>query len=994
MRARLPGLPGRADALATLAALAGAYYFLCAYLDPSLLFKPTITTGGDTASHYYTAHYLLHTLLPQGRVSGWLMGNYAGYPLFLFYFPLPFLLMAALSLATGLAVAFKLGSLAGVFTLPAAVWYLLKKLKTPHPGPALGAVFSLAFLFMEANSMWGGNIPSTLAGEFAYGLGLSLLLVFLGSFYQGIHTNRRVGLNAALLALVGLSHGYTLVFGVAACSFFLLWPAGWLGRLGYILKVNLLALALMGFWILPLLAWMGMNIPYNFVWVMDSWRSVLPAALWPYAASGLGGALFFLVRARFKDQAVWFLVFLAALAGLFYLAAPVLGLVDIRFVPFGQLVLVVASALVLGRLACGLGLKNTAALGLVLLSLTYTAHHEHFIANWYAWNYEGMETKPLHKELMGLARFLAGGFNDPRVAYEHAEKTNETGTIRTFENLPLLAGRPTLEGLYMQSSPSAPFVFYLQSEISQIYSSPLTNYNYSRFDLARGAAHLELFNASQYIAITSQAKEAARANPAFSEQASFGPFTVFGVQRENPGYAVTPAFAPVLVVTDDPLGEGFKWFRRGDLAVPLVFSRREPTPGETALFAAVIRPGQAGGFYERLPRRAVQPNPALAVEVEDQAIIIKNARPGQPVWVRVSHHPRWRASGAEKVWRASPAFMLVFAEAETLRLTFAPAWPERLGLAMTLLGLGLMFLGLFAPGRTGLGRAAFNRWAAPLARRARPLGGWMIGLLAGSALALVAALLLLGFHQDPTTSYNKGLKRYQARDFQAAARLFTRALERYPLSPIVDQTLHHLALSHFFMENHPAARAAWQRFEAEYPESRLLPEALYHIGLTYLKEGNKPQAGQAFERVRRDFAGGVWAREAARRLRELDPPRTAQGRAMALFDQGRYLEAAQAFEKAESGETGELAAQAAYFKAVSLWKAGALDSAQAAFTRLLKTYPENAYAAEALFHLGLIAQRQGETEKAREAFTQTISRFPGSRWAVFAAEKLGQARAN
>ena len=44
-------------------------------------------------------------LLPHGQVIGWCPGNYCGYPLFQFYFPLPFLVISGLSLLVPFQVA-------------------------------------------------------------------------------------------------------------------------------------------------------------------------------------------------------------------------------------------------------------------------------------------------------------------------------------------------------------------------------------------------------------------------------------------------------------------------------------------------------------------------------------------------------------------------------------------------------------------------------------------------------------------------------------------------------------------------------------------------------------------------------------------------------------------------------------------------------------------------------------------------------------------------
>ena len=103
-------------------ALAFIVCFLFSYIDYRNLFSLTITAGGDTASHYFTAQYLRDYLLPQGKLSGWCQGNLGGFPILQYYFPLPFLAMAVLSWTMPLQIAFKLVSVAGIFLLPSCTY--------------------------------------------------------------------------------------------------------------------------------------------------------------------------------------------------------------------------------------------------------------------------------------------------------------------------------------------------------------------------------------------------------------------------------------------------------------------------------------------------------------------------------------------------------------------------------------------------------------------------------------------------------------------------------------------------------------------------------------------------------------------------------------------------------------------------------------------------------------------------------------------------------
>ena len=68
------------------------------------------------------------------------------------------------------------------------------------------AVATLPFLFYRGFTIYGGNIPSTLAGEFAFSISLSLALLYLGVVFKGLETGRYRALAAVLLALTGLCH--------------------------------------------------------------------------------------------------------------------------------------------------------------------------------------------------------------------------------------------------------------------------------------------------------------------------------------------------------------------------------------------------------------------------------------------------------------------------------------------------------------------------------------------------------------------------------------------------------------------------------------------------------------------------------------------------------------------------------------------------------------------------------------------------------------------
>jgi hypothetical protein len=119
-------------------------------------------------------------------------------------------LAAAAVVVLGVAVpygpAFKLVSVAGVVAMPVSAYAFGRLARLPHPAPALLAVTTLAFLFDASFTIYGGNIASTMAGEFAFSISLAIAIVYLGVLVHGLRTGTHRATAAVLLAAVGLCH--------------------------------------------------------------------------------------------------------------------------------------------------------------------------------------------------------------------------------------------------------------------------------------------------------------------------------------------------------------------------------------------------------------------------------------------------------------------------------------------------------------------------------------------------------------------------------------------------------------------------------------------------------------------------------------------------------------------------------------------------------------------------------------------------------------------
>lgn len=653
--------------------------FFGSFLTPKYLLSATTATGGDMGSHYPTAVYMKDVLLPAGKVMGWDQGNYAGYPLCYHYFPLTFIVSALLSLVMPMQVAFKLTTILGTLLMPFCVYFALRAMKFKFPIPVVGAMFSVAFLLHEANSMWGGNLLSTLAGEYSYGLSLAFMVLLSGTLYAGIEEKNRIFQNAFLVFLIGFSHGFTLVFTCVIAAFFLITRRNFVANFIYLFKVFGLGGLLLAFWIVPFYA----NLPYvtSFVtkWHVESWREYAPVILWPFI--GISVLAFLL---NLFDRRAHYLAYILALSIVMYFCGTYLGMLDIRFIPFAQLYVTVVAATVLMVFLSSIRYREILPF-ILFVSLVLWVHPKVSKAPlWVKWNYEGVEGKTTWPLLQDIHSFLRGSGNG-RVVYEHSPENNAFGTERIFENLSHFAGRNTLEGLYMQSSISSPFVFYIQSQVGKVCSAPFPGYSYGQLDLRAVLPRLNLFNVTHYIARSAEAKAQARTIPELKLEKTVAQYEIYRVATSDGRYVVPLAVEPVLFRTKSWKRDFHKWFVNPNvLDIPLVHIPK-PDAADLERFAL-----QSDSFLD-LPRVAL-PLSGAAIEekIGPEGIEFTTPLVGRPHLIRVSYHPNWRVTGADRIYLVSPSFMLVYPTEAQVKLHFSKSGFNRLGELMSLAALAII----------------------------------------------------------------------------------------------------------------------------------------------------------------------------------------------------------------------------------------------------------------------------------------------------------------
>ena len=824
--------------------------FILSYFRPEYLFSNSTITGGDMASHVYPAKYLRDYLLPHFKISGWSQAHYCGYPLFLFYFPLPFIFIAVLSFILPFAIAFKLVTVLGVFLIPLAAYDCLRRLEFEFPVPTTGALFMLPFLFNEGNSMWGGNIPSLLAGEFAYQIGLGLFLLFAGQLYNGVNAGKHAVRNAVLLAAIGLTHGYTFVFAVALAPFFILTgeKASLSKRTSYLAAVYGLGTGLMSFWFVPMLANQGWTIPFKWTWSFQFFE-VMPISMilfLPLAAAGVK-------RTR---RSLYFCYILFSGVTLFFFAYD-LKVVDIRFVPFLQIILMLMAAAGFWRLAPRF-IKDK-VFGLLIaaaLVMLWTSANTRFIPDWIDWNYSGFEQKKEWPVYHDINQYLKGSLSEPRIAVEPASSYERFGTMRAFESLPLFSGRQTLEGLYMQSAVSSPFVFYQQGEMSPSPPCPYADYLCPDFNLERAIAHLRLFNVRDVIVKSKRTREAFKQSSEAQFKKNFNGIEIYELKGGNQ-YAAPLKYQPVIFSTKDWKRLAYEWFRKPEiLDVPLILNAVQ-ADGKGSL-----RGLPHASSLKDIPKIPIPQIYTVEAVLADEEIRIKTSQPGLPVLIKVSYHPNWRVEGAKKIFLASPSFMLVYPETREIRLYFGKSRAQHIGWLITvgaLLALPLAILSRGPGFSFPTGIVSFLNQRESLIR--------------GITAVCCAGLFVFGiseYFHTPQQIYNRAIRLYDKKQFAAAAETFQQFLKNNASDASADHAAFFKAMSLFQNGDYAPAAAEFENLFSAYPESPFSAEALYHQGLAFLKNGNQGKAVLTLNRVMNEFPQSAWADYSEERLKEIN----------------------------------------------------------------------------------------------------------------------------
>ena len=576
--------------------------------------------------------------------------------------------MWVLALFAPIGMAFNLGTMLWAVFFPISMYACLRGMGNRFPIPILGAAAGMLVLFNESYSMWGGNLLSTLAGQFTHGYAIDFFLLGAGALGWELRRGRVPLLSPFLFSAVFLSHAYVflaLPVLVLASALFLRGAS-----LTQRLKRSAVALTvgiLLAFWFLvPLLANSEWTTAFAAQWSFaDTLKETFGRILIPLPiliAASLGCLAFLcglaLRSGMLKRQFVLWLVVLLFFVAL-YLASKPLGIINARSVPQMLVIAAIVTAMLMGHVVRHLGGRLVAlchVAPLILITLYWVSVNTKNFPHWVKWNYSGWTVKAPYPDLSALYGKLWGDFSMPRVMYEHSPKHGSSGTPRVFEMLPYFANRATLEGVYMQLTVLAPMIFLLQAEISKEPSCPYGEMTgCPGFALDAAIPRLRLLGVQQLILISPEMLSEANLSSDVAWEGRFGDWWLFRLKEQVPLAGVFQA-APRFL-SGDFKQEFLKWFNAYDGKQPFLASgvndglQRQPT----------IWSGAA--------------DCSPSVRVDFNRITLRTPCPGKAHYLKFAYHPTWRADTGDSLFLVSPGFLGIVPSRGEVELTFGhSAW--------------------------------------------------------------------------------------------------------------------------------------------------------------------------------------------------------------------------------------------------------------------------------------------------------------------------------
>ena len=682
------------------------FYFLVLvlFLRVDLVFENNTPTGGDMGAHIVAIDTFIKEFIPNFQINGWSNDWFSGYPLYYFYFPLPAIITFFFNLIFPFGVAFKIMVVMSMILVVYSIEKLMRN--TPNQISIFGATAGLFYVFTESFTIYGGNLASTLAGQFSFAY--SLAFANLSIFYLiKSKNNFRFPISSIFLALCLLSHLIPFIIYSPIYAFYWLskkqnlnqrvlsisiflglvsrWSISLLVNLEYttnmsytpfskledLIKEDILPMV---FILISLLVVKGKNLVKNKTYnIFDFYiisSSVLlyffvpEGALWngrliPFFNLGVVFLFFKAIEIFIEDIDLFqhgvSLLTITFLGGTIYCLyifyekwsnnQSYLNL----YIPIILLIMIFAI----------LNFNNVAIqLNMLIVSLIFSTVS--FLPHWLNWNFTGYEGKNDWNQIQSLYSQL-DNLKPGRIMWEPNSDMNKYGTPMTLMTIPYFTKHTSMEGLYFDSSITTPFHFISVSGLAKRPSNPVGGLSYINNQFDKGVDYLYDLGVDYFISYTEEIESKAMNSDRLTYLFSTDPFSVFQVNSSK-----------IELINQDVE----------------VFSKVNKQQG---ILSSVFRDTNISNFFEKAYENFGELDETRIIETSNNILIqpsnkkdldvrglkITNKKisfftnnPGELHLIKISYFPNWSISNGLGPFRTSPSFMSVIPNQEYVEINF------------------------------------------------------------------------------------------------------------------------------------------------------------------------------------------------------------------------------------------------------------------------------------------------------------------------------------
>ena len=690
---------------------------LLVFLRIDLSFLNTLPTGGDMGAHIVPTKFFAENFFTNFQLRGWSNDWFAGYPLYYFYFPLPPLITSIFNFVLPFSISFKLMVVSTQILLVLSIELLFRRNSSFS---TLGFVAGLLFLLTESFTIFGGNLASSLAGQYSYTLSLAFCNLSIYFLTKSKNANNTL-ISSICLGFALLSHLIPfLIYSPIYLFYFLIKKSS--------INEKVIAFLIFNFLTLDFSVSLFTNLEFTTNMTYAPYSSfsdlikidILPLVLISFIYL-ITKDMFSILRENITS------VYLVIISLLLFFYGPESALWNGRLVPFFNLGIIMfffnqcakqnkssfkrignklnlpillpaliflvykyvdkwseyyletswvivslLSLLFLMAISKNQNLTATFLIALTLGSVSYLPH-------WVNWNFTGYENKSSWGDIESLYSVL-NNLPPGRIMWEPNSDLNKYGTPMVLMTIPMFTHHTSMEGLYFDSSITTPFHFIAVSGLAERPSNPVGGLSYINGNFDKGMRMMNDLGIDYFIAYTEKIKDKADRAIELELIAETEVFKIYDVNSQK-----VELITKSLLNFDSP---SFKSRISSSLIKDF---------NDQSFFDLAVENFQNDSNFKVIENLDFldydsQDYTKLKItnlNIDNEQITFRTNKVNYPHLIKVSYFPNWQIKEGYGPYRVSPSFIAVVPTSSDVKLVFETSFYEKILDTVSIISLGL-----------------------------------------------------------------------------------------------------------------------------------------------------------------------------------------------------------------------------------------------------------------------------------------------------------------